>query len=114
MITQTGEYLTLSDHNFTLQPILAESWHPNGDATLWTFNLRKDVAFHNGQRMTADDVVYTYKLECNPSGGANALSAFKGVLAPDGVVKVDDYTVAFHLQSPNGNFPYLTSSDNTT
>ncbi len=26
--------------------------------------------------------------------------------------KVDDYTVAFHLEAPNGNFPYLTSSDN--
>ena len=28
------------------------------------------------------------------------------------MVKVDDYTVAFHLEAPNGNFPYLTSSDN--
>jgi peptide/nickel transport system substrate-binding protein len=28
------------------------------------------------------------------------------------VVKVDDFTVAFHLEAPNGNFPYLVSSDN--
>jgi peptide/nickel transport system substrate-binding protein len=28
------------------------------------------------------------------------------------VQKVDDFTVAFHLNAPNGNFPYLTSSDN--
>ena len=34
------------------------------------------------------------------------------MLTPDGVVKVDDFTVAFHLEAPNGNFPYLTSSDN--
>ena len=34
------------------------------------------------------------------------------MLAPSGVQKVDDYTVAFHLEAPNGNFPYLTSSDN--
>jgi peptide/nickel transport system substrate-binding protein len=34
------------------------------------------------------------------------------VLEPSGVVKVDDFTVAFHLKAPNGNFPYLTSSDN--
>ena len=27
-------------------------------------------------------------------------------------MKVDDFTVAFHLEAPNGNFPYLTSSDN--
>ena len=34
------------------------------------------------------------------------------MLTPAGVVKVDDYTVAFHLEAPNGNFPYLVSSDN--
>jgi peptide/nickel transport system substrate-binding protein len=34
------------------------------------------------------------------------------VLVPSGVVKVDDFTVEFHLEAPNGNFPYLTSSDN--
>ena len=31
---------------------------------------------------------------------------------PAGVKKVDDLTVEFHLSAPNGNFPYLTSSDN--
>ena len=34
------------------------------------------------------------------------------MLLPSGVKKVDDFTVAFHLSAPNGNFPYLTSSDN--
>ena len=34
------------------------------------------------------------------------------MLVPSGVKKVDDFTVAFHLLAPNGNFPYLTSSDN--
>ena len=34
------------------------------------------------------------------------------MLTPAGVQKVDDFTVAFHLEAPNGNFPYLTSSDN--
>ena len=34
------------------------------------------------------------------------------MLTPDGVKKVDDSTVEFHLTAPNGNFPYLTSSDN--
>jgi peptide/nickel transport system substrate-binding protein len=34
------------------------------------------------------------------------------VLKPEGVVKVDSMTVAFHLEAPNGNFPYLVSSDN--
>jgi peptide/nickel transport system substrate-binding protein len=34
------------------------------------------------------------------------------VLTPAGVRKVDDSTVAFHLEAANGNFPYLVSSDN--
>ena len=34
------------------------------------------------------------------------------MLLPAGVKKVDDFTVEFHLSAPNGNFPYLTSSDN--
>ena len=57
-------------------------------------------------------MVYTYQLHTNPKGAANALSAFGGVLLPAGVKKVDDFTVEFHLEAPNGNFPYLTSSDN--
>jgi peptide/nickel transport system substrate-binding protein len=62
--------------------------------------------------MTADDVVYTFKQQTDPKNAAVALSTFEGVLQPDGVVKVDPYTVAFHLESANGNFPYIISSDN--
>ncbi|HUL26413.1 MAG TPA: ABC transporter substrate-binding protein [Streptosporangiaceae bacterium] len=112
MLAQTGEYLTLSDQHLTLQPVLAQSWSANSTADVWTFKLRQGVKFHNGSPLTADDVVYTYKLNTNPKGAGNALSAFGGALTPDGVEKVDDFTVAFHLSAPNGNFPYLTSSDN--
>jgi peptide/nickel transport system substrate-binding protein len=112
MLAQTGEYLNLSTQTLTLKPVLAESWTPNSTADVWTFKIRQGVKFHNGASLTADDVVYTYKLQSNPSSSSNALSAFGGVLVPDGVEKVDDYTVAFHLEAPNGNFPYLTSSDN--
>jgi peptide/nickel transport system substrate-binding protein len=112
MLGQTGEYLTLSDQHLNLQPVLATKWSSNSTSDVWTFTIRKGVKFHNGAALTADDVVYTYKLQTNPAGKGAALSAFGGVLTPDGVVKVDDYTVEFHLSAPNGNFPYLTSSDN--
>jgi peptide/nickel transport system substrate-binding protein len=112
MLAQTGEYLCLSTQTLTLTPVLATSWTPNSKSDVWTFKIRQGVKFHNGQALTADDVVYTYQLHTNPKGGANALSAFGGVLAPAGVKKVDDFTVEFHLSAPNGNFPYLTSSDN--
>jgi len=112
MLGQTGEYLCLSTQTLTLKPVLATSWTPNSKADVWTFKIRQGVKFHNGQALTADDVVYTYQLQTNPSGKSNALSAFGGVLAPSGVKKVDDFTVQFTLLAPNGNFPYLTSSDN--
>ena len=79
---------------------------------MWTFKIRQGVKFHNGKALTADDVVYTYQLQSDPKNASNALSNFGGVLTPSGVKKVDDFTVAFHLAAPNGNFPYLTSSDN--
>jgi peptide/nickel transport system substrate-binding protein len=112
MLGQTGEYLTFSDQTLTLQPQLATSWSSNSTADVWTFNIRQGVKFSNGHPLTADDVVYTYQLQTNPKSSSNALSAFAGVLSPSGVVKTGDYTVEFHLEAPNGNFPYLTSSDN--
>jgi peptide/nickel transport system substrate-binding protein len=112
MLAQTGEYLTFSDQALALHPVLATSWTPNSTADVWTFKIRQGVKFSNGHPLTADDVVYTYQMQTNPKSAGNALSAFGGVLQPSGVVKVDQYTVAFHLEAPNGNFPYLTSSDN--
>jgi peptide/nickel transport system substrate-binding protein len=112
MLGQTGEYLTFSDQTLTLQPQLATSWSSNATADVWTFNIRPGVKFSNGQPLTADDVVYTYQLQTSTKTGGNALSALGGVLEPSGVVKTGDYTVEFHLEAPNGNFAYLTSSDN--
>jgi len=112
MLGQTGEYLCLSDENLVLHPVLATGWKANSSGNIWTFTIRSGVRFHDGRHLTADDVVYTYKLQTDPKGSSNALSAFAGVLTPEGVTKVDDHTVRFHLEAPNGNFPYLCSSDN--
>ncbi len=109
MLGQTGEYLVLSTQTLTPKAVLAESWSPNSTADVWTFKIRQNVKFHNGQPLTADDVVYTFKLLTNPKAPNPTLA---GVLTPSGVQKVDDHTVAFHLEAPNGNFPYLVSSDN--
>ncbi len=113
MLNQTGEFLIFdSNLKLALQPMLALSWTHNGDGSIWTFKLRTGVKFHNGAAMTADDVVYTFKEQSDPKNAANALSTFAGVLTPAGVKKVDASTVEFHLEAPNGNFPYLVSSDN--
>jgi peptide/nickel transport system substrate-binding protein len=112
MLSQTGEYLCLADQQLVLRPVLATSWKPNADASAWTFTIRPGVKFSDGRPMTVDDVVYTFKSQCDPKNGTNALSVFGGVLLPDGVVKTSETAVTFHLESRNGNFPYLCSTDN--
>ncbi len=113
MLAQTGEFLTF-DNNLLLhlEPMLATKWTPSKAGKVWTFALRPNVKFHDGSPMTADDVVYTFQQLSDPKNASNALSSFAGVLKPDGVVKVDANTVAFHLEGANGNFPYLVSNDN--
>ena len=70
------------------------------------------MKFHDGRGLTAADVVASINRLADPTGASNALSAFKGVLGAGGAKQVDDFTVAFELESPNGNFPNLVSSDN--
>jgi peptide/nickel transport system substrate-binding protein len=106
----TGEFLTRATQSLTLLPELALSWKPNADATLWTYKLRPNVKFQSGQAFGADDVVATYNRLVDPNSGSQALSAYKGVLSPGGIKKVDDLTVEFHLDAPTASFPYLTSS----
>jgi peptide/nickel transport system substrate-binding protein len=115
MLCQVGDFLIFDNTGRPgphLVPMLATSWKPNGDGSVWTFKLRQGVKFHNGQPMTADDVVYTMQQQSDPKNAANALSVFGGILSPSGVKKVDSSTVAFHLNQPIGSFPYLVSSDN--
>jgi peptide/nickel transport system substrate-binding protein len=113
MLNQTGEFLVFdSNLKLALEPMLALSWSPNADASVWTFKLRPGVTFSNGQAMTSADVVWTFQQLSDPTNASNALSTFTGVLVPSGVKAVDPMTVQFTLQAPNGNFPYLVSSDN--
>lgn len=114
IIGQCGEYLAFSDKDLNLRPVLATSWTPNSDGSVWTFKIRQGVKFNDGTTpMTADDVAATFNRLADPNvKGNNALSNFKGVLQTGSVVRVDASTVQFHLDAPNGNFPYLVSSDN--
>ncbi|RWE06106.1 MAG: ABC transporter substrate-binding protein [Mesorhizobium sp.] len=112
VIQQVGEFLCIDGPDLVLQPALAESWKPNDKGTVWTFKLRKGVKFHSGGEMNADDVVATIDRLADPANSSNALSVFTGILQKGATRKVDDYTVEFHLDRPNGNFPYMVSSDN--
>ncbi|MEZ2331986.1 ABC transporter substrate-binding protein [Mesorhizobium sp. RCC_202] len=112
VMQQVAEFLCVDGPDLVLKPALAESWSPNTDGTVWTFKLRKGVKFHSGGEMKADDVVASIDRLADPANSSNALSVFSGILKKGASKKVDDYTVEFHLDAANGNFPYMLSSDN--
>src|SRR6516162_3020239 len=112
MIGQVGEWLAFCDQHNNYHPWLATSWSANADASVWTFKIRQGVKFNDGTPMTVDDVVYSFKTQSDPKSSANALSVFGGTLNPDGVVKVDSSTVAFHLEHPDNGFLDAVSEDN--
>jgi peptide/nickel transport system substrate-binding protein len=112
VLQQVAEFLCIDGPDLVLQPALAESWKPNDDGTVWTFQLRKGVKFHSGGEMKAEDVVASIDRLADPANSSNALSVFNGILKKGATKKVDDYTVEFHLDAANGNFPYMVSSDN--
>ncbi|MFZ4718307.1 MAG: ABC transporter substrate-binding protein [Ilumatobacteraceae bacterium] len=113
LISQVGQYLTLSQGDLTLAPSLATEWTPNDDASEWTFTLNPKATFSDGSPVTAADVVATMERLVNPDNKSNSLSAFAtGKLSPGGTTAKDDATVVFKLNGPMGNFPYIVSSDN--
>jgi peptide/nickel transport system substrate-binding protein len=87
-------------------PALATSWRPNADATVWTFQIRRGVKFHNGKTLTAQDVVASMKQYVGEKGSNAGLSPFFDAA---GVSARGQYTVVFRLKSPIGVFPYLVS-----
>jgi peptide/nickel transport system substrate-binding protein len=54
------------DKNLNLEGELAESWEVSRDGLVITFHLRKGVKWHDGVELTADDVMYTYKVTIDP------------------------------------------------
>ena len=86
------------------EPDLAEEFTPNAGVTEWTFKLRKGVTFHDGSKLTADDVIWTMSRHY----GENSKSVAKTLVA--GVTewkKVDSHTVKAIMDSPNADLPAI-------
>ena len=99
-------YNSLIQHSndLTPQPELAESFEPNANATEWTFKIRKGVTFHDGKKLTADDIVYTMKRH----QGEDSKSVIKSVLASvKEWKKTGSMEVKAILESPNADLPTL-------
>jgi peptide/nickel transport system substrate-binding protein len=85
----------------SLVPVLAESWEQL-DETTYKFYLRKGVKFHNGEEMTADDVIFTLHRMTLPESAPVTL--YGSNINPEGFEKIDDYTVIVKSNGPIAGF----------
>jgi peptide/nickel transport system substrate-binding protein len=89
---------------------LAETWERSEDGKTWTFNLRKNVKWHNvapvnGRAFTSADVVCTMdRIKNLPGIQKNLIDIVDSIDAPD------DHTVVFNLTGPYGAFDETVAS----
>lgn len=86
--------------NRQLVPDLAESYEVSPDQLTYTFHLRQDVKWHNGESFKADDVIFTFASIQDPQFKSPLSRSFRGIAAQ----KIDDYTVIFTLKDPFAPF----------
>ncbi len=105
-----------------IEPMAAESWEHNDDFTQWTFKLRQDAKWHNGEPVVAEDFRYGLMRAMTPSVGAEystmAYNFIKGGKAYyeaegmdgnmefTGVKAVDDHTLVIEMENST---PYFLS-----
>lgn len=88
------------------EPGLAESWSVAPDQKTWTFKLRKNLRWSDGQPLTADDVVFTWnELMYNPKYNQITYDLFRSGGKNFEVSKVDDLTV--RVVTPEVFAPFL-------
>ena len=98
-------------------PGLADTWDISDDGLTYTFHLHEGVTFHNGDPLTADDVVFTVNRMMEPGRLAKNYDLFYGIVegaaeyydgenedGVTGVTAIDDNTVQFKLVSPCASF----------
>src|SRR5271163_4511804 len=88
-----------------VEPGLAESWTNSPDGKTWTFKLRKNLRWSDGEPLTADDVVFTWDVIYNP----DIDNVTRDLFVIDGkqftVTKVDDLTI--QVVTPEIYAPFL-------
>ncbi|HEU4618874.1 MAG TPA: peptide ABC transporter substrate-binding protein [Gammaproteobacteria bacterium] len=111
--------------NGSLEPGAAESWQVAADGKTYTFALRPDARWSNGDPVTADDFVYGFRRSLDPKTGSryrfilapiqNAEAVAAGNLAPTalGVRAVDERTLEIALERPTPYFLGLLTHPST-
>ena len=89
--------LITRDKDLNIIGELAESWTFSQDCLDLTFNLRRNVRWHDGRPFTAADVVFTYETMIHPKTPTAYREDFKAVAD---VAAPDPYTVRVHYRQP--------------
>lgn len=98
----SGLTQNISDRNVVGN--LAESWEISEDKKTYTFKLRDNLFWHDGDLLDSSDVLFTFNTIQNPDANSPRLATWKDV-----VVKApDERTVSFLLPNPLASFIYLT------
>ncbi len=79
---------------------LAESYEVSEDSLVYTFHLRKNARWHDGEAVSAADLVFTVNALQDPAYKSPLRYNWQGVE----VRQIDDYTVSFSLKSPYFGF----------
>ena len=98
--------MTAHDAEDKVVPALAESWEWDEASKTYTFHLRKDVTFHDGETFTSADVKFTLDTIMNPDNASEIASNYEDIT---GIETPDDSTVKITLKAPNvAMLDYLT------
>lgn len=97
--------LTLNE-NYEVEPMLAESYEVSEDGKTITFKLRQGIKFHNGEEMDADDVIASLNRWLDMSTIAKS-----SLVGPEWE-KVDDETVALHIEQPSSIALFVVADQN--
>lgn len=79
---------------------LAASWTVSDDQKIYNVKLRQDVSWTDGNKLTANDVIFTFETIQNPEVNSPLFTAFQGVT----VNKINEYEVQFILKEPFVSF----------
>lgn len=103
------ESLVEYDDNFNLLPGLATEWTLSEDGLTWTFTLRDDVTFSNGEPFTSATVLFNVERSQAKSGQPSQFLGginYEEIYGNPVVEAVDDYTVTFTYEEPYPNLPH--------
>jgi peptide/nickel transport system substrate-binding protein len=102
----TYDYLVgYSMEDMSPEPSLATKWETSADGLTWTFTMRDDAMWSDGEKLTAADVAFTYSRVID--GGPEAVAWGSYLKSVESVTASDDTTVVLKLKKPNAVLPLL-------